>query len=185
MTDNQKTNCSHQGAEEARRSEARSRELGPPWEIDVYVDLTSARNPPEFSIDTCLPLKSHKGDKHPWIIFNNAGRNGFTLYFRLSDQTGANNSYVFPDPPGRPGDNIDPLKWALWSQQGQTCPTSAGQWPQFTALRVEDDGSTLVVQNLNEYQADFYYTLRVTNDGEHFVNLDPGGTNNNSNILRW
>lgn len=157
-----------------------------PWEIEVDVYLKSAGPPADFCIDTCLPAEFHGNDPHPWIVFSNHGRDGFKLNFRLYDNTGASSAYVFPDPPGNPTKGGDPQKWALWSADSQTCPPPPGQWDQFTAVEVKDKGTTLVVRNLNQVQTDFVYTLRVTNDGgQTFVNLDPGGTNNNGSSARW
>lgn len=175
----------HEGSEEAmQHSKVLAKGPSKPWEIDIDVYLDSV-DPLDFSIDTCLPQS--EDDSQSCIEFNNAGRNGFTLNFRLYDNTGANPSYVFPDPPGNPNQGGDPQTWALWSSQGEGCPPPgyADQWDQFTAVKVKDKGTTLEVTNLNQYQSDFGYTLRVTNDGgASFVNLDPGGTNNNGNSAR-
>jgi hypothetical protein len=169
----------HQGCTESARGAPKHPTK--PWELDIDVYLTSVGPPAQFSIDTCLPFEFKDGDSHAWIHFHSSDRTaGFKLNFRLYDNTGAVPPYVFPNPPGNPKQGGDPNKWALWSSEGEGCPPEAAQWDQFTAQSVADQGTTLVVSNLNTYKTDFGYTLRVTNDnGKTFVNLDPGGTNYN------
>jgi hypothetical protein len=146
-----------------------------PWETDIDVYLTSVGPPAQFQISTCLPL-----DQSGNIVFYNNGRPGFMLHFRLYDQTnnGAGSGYVFPSPPAPPN---QPMNWAMWSSAGSGCPVpGCGQWSEFTTVNVKDQGTTLVVQNTNTSQTVFGYTLRVTNDnGSTFVDLDPGGNNQN------
>lgn len=156
---------------------------GKPWEIDIDVYLESVGPPAKFYVDTCLPVEFRSNDEHAWIKFYSSDRSdGFKLNFRLYDNTGAADPYVFPNPPGHPNQRSDASKWALWSSEGAGCPPVADQWEEFTAESVGDQGTTLVVRNLNTYETDFGYTLRVTNDGgKTFVNLDPGGTNYNGN----
>ena len=147
-----------------------------PWEVDVDVYLKSVGPPAQFDILCCLPV-----DQNGNIVFYNNGRPGFTVNFRLYDDT--NSGYVFPNPPAPPNKI---MKWAMWSTQGQGCPPQgSGQWPEFTSVNVKDQGQTLVVRNTNTTQTNFGYTLRVTNDGgATFVDLDPGGTNENGNSMK-
>jgi len=103
------------------------------------------------------------------IVFRNRGRHGFVILFHLHDHTG--HGYYFPGPPD--------LKEALWSAVGAGCPTCAGQWPEFSTVRVTNKNMTLVVRNLNDTKTKFGYVLRVTNDNGDILELDPGGDNEN------
>lgn len=158
------------------------------WEIDVDVYLNSVGPPAQFKLDTCLPTEPDGTDPNERIVFRNKGRPGFTINFRLFDDTndGNGSGYVFPDPPG-PRHVSDPKQWAMWSREGQGCPPPgyADQWSEFTSVDVQDNGQTLVVRNLNNTRTLFGYTLRVTNnDGQTFVELDPGGNNMNGSQMR-
>jgi hypothetical protein len=149
-----------------------------PWEIDVDVYLKSVGPPADFQMKACLPIdKTNKN-----LYFYNEGRPGFIINFHLYDNTnnGAGSGYVFPNPPAPPNKESE---WALWSRQGPGCPPKDhGQWAEFTSQNVKDQGQTLVVVNKNETVTEFGYTLRVTNDdGQKFVDLDPGGYNQNGN----
>lgn len=141
-----------------------------PWVVDVDVYLEDAGDPPQFRLESCLPM-----DSGEVITFHNRGRPGFTITFNLIDETGG--GYRFP-PNGKRHD-------ALWSRQGPGCPPKdfGRQWDEFETVRVvEPDRTTLVVRNLNETVTEFGYTLRVTNDeGATFVDLDPVGNNQNGN----
>lgn len=152
---------------------------GKPWEAEVDVYLTSVGPPAAFQIQTCLPV-----DPNGNIVFYNNGRPGFSINFHLYDNTnnGAGSGYVFPNPPSPPSKL---MQWAMWSSAGQGCPpVGSGQWSEFTSVVVKDQGKTLVVRNTNSTQTLFGYTLRVTNDGgTTFVDLDPGGSNQNGNAL--
>ncbi|MGN6848184.1 MAG: hypothetical protein ACTHJK_01705 [Sphingomicrobium sp.] len=147
-----------------------------PWVIDVDVYLDKVEPPPDrtptFHLDTCLPM-----DASGNISFSNRHRNGFQIRFNLWDNTTEGN-YVFHEPIKSP---TDPSKWALWSSKGPGCPPDNcnAQWEQFQSDHSEAGGLTLVVNNLNSELTYFGYTLRVTNNGTDFVNLDPGGTNMN------
>ena len=152
------------------------------WEVDIDVYLKSVGPPPEYKADfemkACLPVDAANKN----ITFYNQGRPGFVINFRLYDNTngGAGSGYEFPNPPSVPGKES---AWAMWSRQGKGCPPqNHGQWSEFTSQSVKDQGQTLVVVNQNQTVTEFGYTLRVTNDGgKCFVDLDPGGNNQNGN----
>jgi hypothetical protein len=156
-------------------TELRGQAPGKPWEAEVDVYLTSVGPPVAFTIETCLPT-----DASGNIIFKNNGRPGFNINFHLYDNTndGQGSGYVFPNPPAPPNKTG---AWAMWSSAGQGCPPQGcGQWSEFTCTATKDQGKTLVVRNTNTSQTTFGYTLRVTNDnGATFVDLDPGGVNQN------
>jgi len=146
--------------------------LGPDswWTVDVDVYLENENNPPDFTVETCLPTTGND------IAFHNRGRNGFKVAFHLHDLTG--NGYCFPGPPQ--GEDK-----ALASTIGEGCPpkNSTEQWEEFKAIKVKDSRMTLVVRNLNQSVTKFGYTLRVTkDDGATFLELDPGGDNQNGNF---
>lgn len=141
---------------------------GKPWNVTVDVYLNNDDDPPDFDIRTCL--ETIPGDiKHPILVFNNYERNGFSIEFQLWDNTG--NNYKFPKDP----------RLAVWSQKGE-CPKGPdGVWDIFKPQGVSPDGLTLTVSNANSSSCPlgyFYYTLRATN-GDNWVELDPGGVNNN------
>ena len=147
-----------------------------PWSVDVEVyleDVTDPKNP-KFRLETYLPIDQN--DPNQVITFHNCRRPGFEIAFNLFDQTGQD--YRFP-PQAKRHD-------ALWSKQGAGCPPDnyGQQWDEFTVVRVkEPDRLTLVVRNRNETETQFGYTLRVTkDDGLTYVDLDPGGGNQNGNI---
>lgn len=172
----------HAHEEHKRKRHIGTHTPGKPWEVEVDVYLDDVGPPPElkpkFHLNTCLPI-----DPYGNIIFYNCGRPGFTIRFNLFDNTngGAGSKYAFPNPPGPPG-QPDPSKWALWSTKGSGCPPNNcnAQWADFQSDHVEQEGQVLVVTDVNSTMALFGYTLRVTNDrGSTFVNLDPGGSNQN------
>jgi hypothetical protein len=152
-------------------------------DVDVYLYSVGPGDHADFEVVSCLPVDKEAPDPHGRIVFQNNGRPGFTVNFRLFDNTnkGEGSGYVFPNPPG-PKHVSDPEKWAMWSRIGEGCPPAdyADQWEEFASTDVIDEGTTLVVRNLNQTRTLFGYTLRVTNnDGASFVNLDPGGHNMN------
>ncbi|MGN6058247.1 MAG: hypothetical protein ACTHOI_06650 [Sphingomicrobium sp.] len=150
-----------------------------PWQVEIDVYLDDVSPPPErkptFHLETCLPR-----DPYGNIVFFNCDRPGFEIRFNLYDNTnnGQGSGYVF-HPPSAPPHDV--MQWAMWSSLGPDCPRrGCGQWPEFTSGNIENAGQTLVVENTNSTQAYFGYTLRVTNDhGGSFVELDPGGSNQN------
>jgi hypothetical protein len=105
------------------------------WIVDVDVYLYEV-HPVDFEIETCLPVVPDPPNPNPKIVFHNSGRDGFTVRFRLFDNTrdGNGSNYVFPDPPG-PKNADDPLQWALWSRKGHGCPPPDchAQWDEFTS----------------------------------------------------
>lgn len=141
----------------------------PPKDVTIDVVLNLAGDPP-------FKLKSNDIhiDDNNHITFDNDDHDGFILHYRL---TGVNNGYYFPNPKT----NKSCLSDALYSARGSACPKSKGQWGQFKATDISDDCMTLTVRNFNAkgQEGEFAYTLRITNDGDNYFNLDPGGTNNN------
>jgi len=139
-----------------------------PRHVTVNVILDPMSHPPSFKLETDLP----RGKGNNEIMFYNEHHPGLHVHYTLKDPA---YGYVFPD---APIDNY--LDEALWSTSDARCPTSEGQWEQFTAHSIEDSGKTLVVYNLNENVQQFGYALRVTKDGgKHYWNLDPIGGNQN------
>jgi hypothetical protein len=141
--------------------------MSDPQQIEVKVFLDSV-DPVRFRLESPLP----KGTKDNDFIFKNDGHPGFYLSYVLqSDGHGAD--YSFPDE----------LDDALYSAKSTTCPTKKGQWPQFRAHEVKPGNKILVVRNLNQHQAQFSYTLRVTrrphDPDPECLDLDPGGVNEN------
>ena len=136
-----------------------------PWECEVDVYLQPEGSNPLFYVETCLEMD---GDDR--IIFRNRRRPGFIIKFRLHDELRA--GYRFPEDP----------RQAVWSHVGHDCPEEA-VWGVFRPFAVEDGGLTLKVYNENPKPriGHFQYTLRVRNGAGVFVDLDPGGTNQNGN----
>ena len=150
-----------------------------PWDAEIDVTLTSAGPPAAFTIDTPLP-KDPNGN----IIFNNNGRPGFKIKFRLYDNTNNGNGSGYAFPQG--GNKSD----AVWSQLGATGCPSSGIWDVFdqSSITIQDGGATLVVHNPNPSpaQGQFRYTLNVTTTGgPPYLPLDPGGTNMNGSSTRF
>ena len=141
-----------------------------PWQVDVDVYLYDSGATPPFKIESYLQADK----KNDNLQFHNRGRHGFLINFHLHDETGKN--YQFP----KPADKAE----ALWSSMGPGCPPpNCGQWKEFTAERIIQNRSVLVVRNLNETVTEFGYTLRVTNDdGATYRDLDPGGDNWNGSF---
>jgi hypothetical protein len=139
-----------------------------PWTVEVDVYLKSDATPPDFEIESFL-----KSGPDGRLVFNNCGRPGFNVVFRLHDETGL--GYHFPSPPR--------LNDACWSQRGgDACPHSEIM-EIFDPVRVFDDGTALTVRNENPCpaQGEFTYTLRVTKGDGSYLELDPGGLNQNGN----
>ena len=131
----------------------------------VNVNLDLQHEPPFYFTSTDLPVGDHNR-----LTFKYGKKDGFKIDFVLVDPAG---TYVFES------DKAD----ALYSTSEATCPNAKGQWPEFTAMSVDNGasvGPTLTVHNKNKGQQDFGYTLRIT-DGTNHRNLDPIGTNQTSN----
>ncbi|HVM22937.1 MAG TPA: hypothetical protein VM308_06515 [Sphingomicrobium sp.] len=136
---------------------------GNPWKVDVLVVLDPASRTFRFETDD-LPLGPDNE-----LTFHNRGYPGFIITFRLKEPR---HGYLFPE-------NLDE---ALFSVDRPECPTSHGQWRQFKAKAVTENGKNLVVRNQNKDKIRFGFTLRVTNDrGATFWNLDPIAGNENGN----
>jgi hypothetical protein len=137
-------------------------------QIVVTVELEISSVPPFTLISDLHP----KNGKKNQLVFRKGKKDGFVIRYELSDP---NNVYSFGSDPSE----------ALYSSEAPGCPSTKGQWEQFYALCIEDNGQTLVVHNKNEPtngSQDFGYTLRVTRDnGKNYMNLDPIGSNQNSN----
>ena len=139
---------------------------GDPWMVQVDVILDPSTR--TFKFETDLP----KGEKNK-LFFYNEGHPGFVITFHLKDPT---YDYRFPED----------LDEALFSVDEAVCPTEHGQWNQFKAKAITDNGRNLVVRNHNKDKVEFGYTLRVTQDGTEFWNLDPiGGNENGSYQSNW
>lgn len=147
--------------------------------IDVFLNSVDATGEPDFDIRTCLPTKMVASDpKHPEIQFDNAGRPGFSVEFRLFDNTngGLGSGYRFP---------LE-AKDGVWSQAGNGCPLGPAYeiFPE-DELDVENKGLTLVGCNPNPSpaQGPFRYTLNVSIGGNPpYIPLDPGGNNMNGSL---
>ena len=132
--------------------------------VTVHLDLNHS---PPFTFETSLPMS---GKNH--LKFSKGKADGFLISYTLDDP---GNTYTFGSD----------LNQALWSTSEAVCPTSPGQWDQFTAQEITNGGMTLVVHNANRDKQDFGYTLRITSDGGNsYMELDPIGTNDNSNLKR-
>jgi len=137
--------------------------MGSMREVSVDVELELSHTPP-FNFQSSLPSN---GNNH--LKFKNGKKDGFLISYNLVDP---GNTYTFGSD----------LNKALWSTSKAECPTSEGQWEQFTAYAIINNGMTLQVWNKNRTAQDFGYTLRITDDsGATYMNLDPIGTNQNTN----
>lgn len=137
--------------------------------VTVIVNLEVGNSPP-FTFDTTLPRKKGSGKNDDNLIFKKGDPDGFLIRYELVDPF---NVYSF---------GTDKEE-ALYSTDQPICPKSKGQWDQFKALCIEDNGMTLVVHNKNLTDTAFGYTLRVTKDGgANYLALDPIGTNENGNL---
>jgi len=96
----------------------------------------------------------------------------FHVRYELDGFTG----YEFLDP----SNAADKPLWVTHGS-GAACPTEATpKWGQFDAIRREDSGRTLIVENKNQSAVKFFYTLRIRNAAGDTIELDPGGENQNS-----
>ena len=133
--------------------------------IDVVI--TSDEPTMKFKlVSTDIPIGP---DNHPY--FKNCDENGFDVSFNLKDPN--NLGYRFP--------NTD--KDAIWSAIGNgVCPQSEAS-DIFKGPQVTANGRTLRVDNANDEEAEFGFTLNVSKDGNPpYKALDPGGTNQNGNV---
>lgn len=142
-----------------------------PWKKSVAVTLDSV-NPVQYTIEPTGsdPLPVSNGA----LVFNNDHRNGFDVDFIFTDKT--NSGYLWP-----PNNLKDK---AIWSKLGTACPGSPDT-DIFHAVTVDQTRTVLTANNPNVGAAvgAFQYTLCVTNDGgTSYLNLDPGGINNNGPI---
>lgn len=142
-----------------------------PWKKSVAVTLEST-NPVQYGIEPTGtdPLPVSNGA----LVFNNDHRNGFDIDFILTDQT--NGGYLWP-----PNNLKDK---AVWSKLGTACPGSPDT-DVFHALKVDQTCTILTVHNPNVSPSvgAFQYTLCLTNDGGNtYLELDPGGLNNNGPV---
>jgi hypothetical protein len=147
--------------------------MSSPWEHDIKVFIDSDKLPPKFRLESDLDKGSKDGD----FEFNNKGKPGFVLNYIIQSD-GVGKDYYFPTD----------LDEALYSAKGTTCPKKKGQWEQFQATQVKSGNKILVVRNLNQegFEGHFAYTLRVTKTPNQtdpkFLDLDPGGLNNNGQV---
>jgi hypothetical protein len=144
---------------------------GGPWTVDVDVYITADGTPPKFEIQSYLQSGPNK-----LLRFENNGRPGFKILFRLHDQT--DSGYTFA-PKAR-----DAISSKCGPYPG-TCP-EAGINDVFKPVRIVG-GTTLVVENPNPHpaQGTFGYTLFVTKTGDRpYQPLDPGGENQNGGAGR-
>jgi hypothetical protein len=126
--------------------------------VDVYLDF---HHEPPFYFET----QDLKLDPPHHLYFKHGRKDGFRVHFTLRDET-----YVFASKKDE----------ALYAHNQAKCPDGPCKWNGFNPLKV--DGPTLTVHNLNDGETDFGYTLRITNDGgKSYKELDPIGTNQNSN----
>ena len=141
--------------------------MADPKEVHVKVFLHPTSNP-KFHFETSdLPLGPDNS-----LTFENHGHPGFYVHYDLQEPI---HGHLFP------GDTIDDhLDEALFSKAQSSCPSTKGQWGQFKAKEVTNQGKTLIVHNQNQSKVQFGYTLRVTDDhGTTYLPLDPGGLNQN------
>lgn len=141
---------------------------GVPREVHVQVFLHPDEDPPFHIASTDLPIGSD-GE----LTFANDRHPGFHVHFDLQEPT---HGYLFPA-------NNNKAE-AVWSDLGSgSCPTSQ-MWNVFRALRVAPDRKTLVVRNANVHPelGKFGYALRVVKDPADWLELDPGGDNQNGPI---
>jgi hypothetical protein len=145
---------------------------GPPWEVDVDVYVYAEDHDPPFLIESYLQTAQNGN-----LQFHNRGRDGFNVRFTLHDLS--NQGYQWPRP--------NEVAQALRSQQGEGCPpANCGHWDQFEPKSIIHNRKVLIVRNLNEYEAKFGYTLRITkDDGATYRELDPGGDNWNGNFAAF
>ena len=139
--------------------------------VKVILDPPGS-NPPFHFESTDLPI-----DKNNVIYFSNCGKyKGFLISYTIDDT--ANRGFRFPTH----AHGNDHLDQALWATESGPCPLTACHWDSvFKARSVDAGGQTLVVWNKNAVAQNFAYTLRVVN-GANWLNLDPGGTNQNGGI---
>jgi hypothetical protein len=133
---------------------------GDPWQAHVDVILDPATQTFKFETND-LPMGPDNK-----LFFANDGQPGFVVTFHLKDPT---YGFVFPE-------NLDE---ALYSVEEAKCPDEPGQWSQFHAKAVNNNGHDLVVRNHNKKKQDFGYTLLVIDDSNNCWKLDPIGGNEN------
>ena len=143
-----------------------------PRDVLVEVHLHPDRDPPFHLASPHLPTNSD-GE----FEFKNQGHPGFNINFVLQEPT---HGYLWPENKHK--------KQAVWSEAGGgACPDSE-IWDIFRAIRITPDRKTLVVHNGNTQQTElgkFGYTLRVVKDPSDWLELDPGGDNQNGPIGRF
>lgn len=152
---------------------------GPKNPRDVHVCVTlNSETPGDFTIQPMPPGIIPMGPNGE-LIFQNAGHPGFFVHFDLQDPN--NLGYSFPPQ--------QKIKEAVWSELVDgACPKAPGKWDVFDARNIDNKGMTLVVHNPNQAPVlgKFGYTLRVTKDGGlTYLDLDPGGDNQNGPISRF
>lgn len=133
-------------------------------------------------VDTVAPLAFHfettdlpMGPNNVLYFRNCKKDQGFHIFYELVGADG----YRFPQN----------LRDALYVSNGSktNCPMTAQTWGQFDPLLVMGGSGpgterrVLKVWNKNNTQSEFAYTLRIT-DGTNWLNLDPGGENQNRGI---
>ena len=133
--------------------------------INVRIDSV---NPLLFSVEPVsngLPKDPNGNIKFK----NKKDEDGFRIYFDLVDPP---EDYLWPDD--------QDIANAVWSRLGKECPKEAVS-EVLTPRRSDNNRKTLVVDNPNPSpaQGEFQYTLRVVNGAGKYLDLDPGGINQN------
>lgn len=139
-----------------------------PKDETVKVILKPSEIPP-------FEMKSSQLIKKGRLKFDNDHFPGFNVSFELDDSK-EHSGYRFPTNPA------DALAAKRLGNGDNPCPGKGETWDQFKPISVTTDRMSLVVRNLNEYQADFGFTLFVTRQGtggEETLVIDPIGTNGN------
>jgi len=140
-----------------------------PNELNVTVHLHLDQDP-NFS----LSVGGRKMGKNEPIVFQNNGRPGFNIHYTLDDPT---NTYKWPHQSDK--------EQAVWSELGETACPNDPVWQVLQPKHISGPNrETLTVYNPNvkPVLGPFRYTLRVVNSGGTWLNLDPGGNNQNGSI---
>jgi hypothetical protein len=143
-------------------------------QVDVNVHIIRDATQPNgvrFSMSSGLG----NGDE---LTFDNKGRPGFDIKFKVVDDTGDGYLFMDFDPPN----DKDPMWVKKIQDRGESCPVKGDHWPIFSTTELQDSNTVLLVHNKNNSKQLFKFALmfsKTPHQAPYEIMYDPIGSNQN------